>query len=68
MITLFSEEDLVSFGAYMVSQERYEYIKAESADVSEDELLNRLGQVNQIDIANWIRNEQKAMQQTKTDE
>mgnify|MGYP003405332498 CR=1 FL=1 len=55
MVTTFNRRDLISFGSYMVSDERLSnYSKYE-----DDEKENRLAQVNQIDFQNWLSLEKK---------
>lgn len=53
MIILFNEQDLVSFGNYMISAERAEpYLKDE---LIKDKVGDFLKQVNDFDIQNWLR-------------
>jgi hypothetical protein len=51
MITFFEEKDLVSFGEYLLSEERVKRIK-DNANPDLD-LFDQLGQVYHADLENW---------------
>lgn len=51
----FDENDLVSFGSYMISNARKRYIESISEDVSEEELQERLSYVSNADLVEWMR-------------
>jgi hypothetical protein len=53
MVIFFVENDLVSFGEYMISEERTNLYKNNPA-IKED-LEQLLSQVNNIDLENWMR-------------
>lgn len=53
MIVLFTEQDLVSFGNYMISQERRDHYL--NNEIIRNEVDKYLGQVNQFDLNNWIK-------------
>ena len=53
MIMFFTEQDLVSFGEYMISQVREDSIK--KLEISEDEKLERLSNVTNQDLLNWTQ-------------
>lgn len=69
MVILFNEQDLVSFGNYMISAERAEpYLQDELIKGRVDDFLK---QVNDFDIQNWLRLSQekvKAAQQIPSNE
>lgn len=69
MVILFNEQDLVSFGNYMISAERAEpYLQDELIKGRVDDFLK---QVNDFDIQNWLRLSQekaKAAQQAPSNE
>lgn len=69
MVILFNEQDLVSFGNYMISAERAEpYLQDELIKGRVDDFLK---QVNDFDIQNWLRLSQekaKADQQAPSNE
>lgn len=53
MLILFTEQDLVSFGNYMVSPERAKpYLENE---IIKDEVNKYLTQVNKFDLDTWLR-------------
>lgn len=52
MIVFFLEEDLVSFGNYMISPERRQLFEA-NPDPSGLTLEERLSKVHDADLANW---------------
>ena len=53
MVTFFTEEDLISFGNYLLSKERWESI-VRNPDFPNDETLDeRLREVHHSDIENW---------------
>jgi hypothetical protein len=52
MVIYFTEEDLVSFGTYMISAERRKSIEG-NPNFEDGNLEIRLGTVNDADIQNW---------------
>jgi len=63
MVILFNEQDLVSFGNYMISAERAKpYLQDE---LIKDKVEDYLKQVNDFDIQNWLRLSQEKV---KTDQ
>lgn len=54
MVIFFSEADLVSFGEYILSEERSKMI-LNHPDI-EDRSVEALKQVYDADIANWVHN------------
>lgn len=52
MITYFSEQDLVSFGNYLLSPVRKEYYLNQGIEEEKVDVL--LGGVNNIDLTNWV--------------
>ena len=55
MVMYFDENDLVSFGSYMISNVRRKNIEAMSQEASSEELQERLAYVNNADLADWMR-------------
>lgn len=53
MITFFDEDDLVSFGNFMISEERKQTIL--QADVSDEIKQDALSGVTPFDYENWLR-------------
>lgn len=53
MITFFGEEDLISFGEYLLSDERESSIKESEAHIKEVEF--QLKQVSALDLITWYR-------------
>ena len=54
MITLFSEDDILSFGQYMISKERNDSI-LEAEELTDDEKQEVLKTVTPFDYNNWIK-------------
>lgn len=54
MITLFSEEDVLSFGQYMISEERSKSI-LEAEELTDEEKQEILKSVTPFDYNNWVR-------------
>lgn len=52
MITYFSEQDLVSFGNYLLSPMRKEYYLTQGIEPEKVDVL--LTAVNNIDLTNWV--------------
>lgn len=52
MITYFSEQDLVSFGNYLLSPLRREYYLGQG--IEEEKVDSLLTAVNNIDLTNWV--------------
>lgn len=62
MITLFDERDLVSFGMYMISEQRKESIK-NNPEITNNETRKAILQtVTQFDFNNWLNYKMKADQ------
>lgn len=60
MVIFFTESDLVSFGEYMISEERKDlYCKNPNL---QDNLQVLLSQVNNIDLENWMKITNKPQQ------
>lgn len=62
MVVLFSEQDMLSFGEYMISDYRAKYITEASKDESEEVLKERLKTSYAADLAEWTRLEQQNQQ------
>ena len=60
MITFFDEDDLVSFGNFMISEERKQTIL--QADVSDEIKQDALSGVTPFDYENWLRFRQMEQQ------
>lgn len=54
MITYYTHDDLASFGAYMVSPERTERIKAAYKEGDNWTLEERLANIYQLDVDTWL--------------
>lgn len=53
MVIFFTEQDIVSFGEYMISQKRKDfYINNPTIQNNLEELLS---QVNNVDLENWMK-------------
>ena len=52
MVVLFSEEDMMSFGEYMISDMRKHYITNHS---TKEEIEERLKTLHPADLAEWAR-------------
>ena len=59
----FTEEDLASFGQYLLSDERREMIERASIGETQDVLQDRLKNVNNLDLANWAQSLNQSMEQ-----
>jgi hypothetical protein len=57
----FTEQDLLSFGSYMISKERKKFYEAR--DVSGNDLEFDAKTVNEIDLSNWAYITNRAAQQ-----
>jgi len=71
MVTLFDERDLVSFGMYMISDQRKESIK-NNPEITNNELRKMLLKtVTQFDFNNWLalklKSEQEEQENLTTD-
>jgi len=53
MVTSFNRKDLVSFGNYLLSEERRELFK-QHPDLGENQLEERLANVHHADFSNWM--------------
>lgn len=51
MVTYFNKKDLIAFGNFLVSKERKERLKQITHPM---DLPDRLAQVSDADVANWI--------------
>lgn len=54
MIMFFTEEDLVSFGNFMVSDSRRKMYE-NHPELKDENIEERLKQVNDADLANWAQ-------------
>ena len=54
MIMFFTEEDLVSFGNFMVSDSRRKMYE-NHPELKDENIEERLKQVNDADLANWVQ-------------
>lgn len=52
MITYFTEQDLVSFGNYLLSDNRREAY--EKYGVPEDQLVEAMSVINPLDLTSWV--------------
>lgn len=57
MLVFFTEDDLLSFGEYMVSDARRKKIE-DHPDVKEDEVDNVLKTVHRADLVSWLQETQ----------
>lgn len=53
MVTFFTEEDLISFGTYLLSEERWDSFKQNPDFPNYEALDERLEQVHHSDFENW---------------
>lgn len=53
MVTFYSRKDLVSFGNYLLSEERREAFKQHPEYPNGEQLEERLSQVHHADFENW---------------
>lgn len=65
MITLFDERDLVSFGMYMISEQRKESIKNNTEITNNETRKAILKTVTQFDFNNWLALKMKADQEVQ---
>ena len=63
MVMYFTEEDLASFGQYLLSDERREMIERASIGETQDVLQNRLKNVSNLDLANWAQSLNQSTEQ-----
>ena len=63
MVMYFTEEDLVSFGQYLLSDERREMIERASIGETQDILQDRLKNVSNLDLANWAQSLNQSTEQ-----
>ena len=54
MVTYFNKGDIISFGNYLLSDERREYYK-KHPDPVELSLDERLAKVDRKDVENWLK-------------
>lgn len=59
MITYYTHEELADFGAYMVSPERTERVKAAYKEGDNWTLEERLANIYQLDIDAWLEKRSK---------
>lgn len=59
----FTEEDLASFGQYLLSDERREMIERASIGETQDVLQDRLKNVSNLDLANWAQSLNQSTEQ-----
>lgn len=64
MVTFFNENDMVSFGQYLLSEKRADRIKSAVSEVENPEYVNSLyedlkGMVHHADIENWLEENKK---------
>lgn len=65
MITLFDERDLVSFGMYMISEQRKDSIKNNPEITNNETRKAILKTVTQFDFNNWLALKMKADQEVQ---
>ena len=65
MITLFDERDLVSFGMYMISEQRKDSIKNNTEITNNETRKVILKTVTQFDFNNWLALKMKADQEAQ---
>lgn len=65
MITLFDERDLVSFGMYMISEQRKDSIKNNPEITNNETRKAILKTVTQFDFNNWLALKMKADQEAQ---
>lgn len=63
MVMYFTEEDLASFGQYLLSDERREMIERASIGETQDVLQDRLKNVSNLDLANWAQSLNQSTEQ-----
>jgi len=68
MITLFDERDLVSFGMYMISEQRKESIKNNPEITNNETRKAILKTVTQFDFKNWLALKMKADQEAQEEQ
>lgn len=54
MVVFFTEEDLVSFGEYMMSDQRRKMYE-EHPELKNEDIEEKLKNVNNADLANWVQ-------------
>ena len=65
MITLFDERDLVSFGRYMISEQRKDSIKNNTEITNNETRKAILKTVTQFDFNNWLALKMEADQEVQ---
>lgn len=53
MVMFFTEDDLVSFGSYLLSDIRTKHIRSISDGLPDEDIENRLKNVSTTDLGNW---------------
>lgn len=53
MIVFFTEDDLISFGSFLLSEERKEFYKENITDKTPEEIEDSLKTVNNLDLEIW---------------
>ena len=64
----FTEEDLVSFGSYLLSDVRTEHIRSISDGLSDEDITTRLKNVSNADLGNWAYLVNQAEEQLKAEQ
>lgn len=62
MVIFFTEEDLVSFGEYMMSDQRRKLYE-EHPEIGSENIEERLKSVHNADLANWTQSLNQSMEQ-----
>lgn len=64
----FTEEDLVSFGSYLLSDVRTDHICSISDGLSDEDITTRLKNVSNADLGNWAYLVNQAEEQLKAEQ
>ena len=64
----FTEEDLVSFGSYLLSDVRADHIRSISDGLSDEDITTRLKNVSNADLGNWAYLVNQAEEQLKAEQ
>lgn len=68
MVMYFTEEDLVSFGSYLVSDIRSRHIRSMSEGMSDEVIEDRLKNVSNTDLGNWAYLVNQAKEETEAEQ
>ena len=68
MIMFFTEEDLISFGSYLLSDIRMEHIQSLSKTETQDVIEKRLKSVSNADLGNWAYLVNQAKEQAEAEQ